>query len=1114
MSSSSVQSAGAMPSPTDARAARGPASATGSAQTDRETLLHFYRTAGGESWTCKDGWAENADDLGSWHGVTTNAEGRVVKLELQGGPEPQPGGFEKGNSIIGAIPPEFGRLGALTTLHLGGNQLTGAIPPELGQLGALEELFLPSNRLSGRIPPELGLLSKLKGLHLKYNHLSGSVPPELGQLSGLELLLLTSNQLSGPIPPELGQLGSLTRLVMSDNKLTGKIPPELGRLSSLRLLYLKNNKLSGEIPRELGQLGALEHLWLSKNDLTGQLPTELGHLGALERLHVMENKLSGTVPPELFRLGALEELDLRNNRFSALGQAEQALQFVARLGQLASGQNLRLQDNPWVMPPEGIVNEGLPAVEKYLRDVREAEEAGAEVKTLNVLKVVLIGSPGAGKTSLLNSIVNERGSRTVGTSEEVSTVGIELRRHHQRNGRIVEFYDCAGQVDYYGMHQTFLTRRALYLLVWDVSRCHGKESNDLDKVVSEDIMKWLYALHLRVPGSAVLLVANKCDGSLQEFVGTAGAVESSARRQLQEWQGNRKSPGVTKLTILQQPSLVSCDDGGGLSEVIARVDAQGATSIVVPPSWGLALAFLDALRDSRDPEPATRRFLHLDFDAEVGAAQGSSFMTESTLFQRWNDTVKSVAGELTSPAERMAVSDHHGAMEGALWISEFAGHILRVAHSDVIFLDVVWLSAALKPILSHKLESHFFPRSELTAMKDELVDNGVLRLKFAEYLWDLEMEAPPSEEVMDALCGVLHSLGVALPLGREERHTASAIDPAAAHGQIGRQDMLVIMRLPDTCEENIQGELQELVRDLSERHGGNEVTLKWRFDGAGASHGLVERVIASCHEVGSVRSGLCWRYGAVFQSYARADDGGLNWLYSFVIRYDEEVGSGERVLAVTMFGPTAEDRLWAALRWVASSVVNTSTGWPGVRWEGGPACAIHARGRMYFKTPIEARIGDPILTDPDPRTAPNVCDCYTTEGNAMRLVLERLGTIIDTQKDDPFGHLHHDEGGSAISQDNRGEEAGGCAAMSASCSRVFHAWRPLAWKTAAGFGTVAATLFGAVDSAVEPEDTAWKVCVGFVTLLLFGAAVSVVLGTHDQLCTNREEEPQSQEGTR
>lgn len=46
----------------------------------------------------------------------------------------------------------------------------------------------------------------------------------------------------------------------------------------------------------------------------------------------------------------------------------------------------------------------------------------------------------------------------------------------------------------------------------------------------------------------------------------------------------------------------------------------------------------------------------------------------------------------------------------------------------------------------------------------------------------------------------------------------------------------------------------------------------------------------------------------------------------------------------------------------------------------------------------QARIGDRILTDLDPTRIPNVCDCYTIEGNAMRLLLERLGTIIDTQK--------------------------------------------------------------------------------------------------------------------
>lgn len=74
-----------------------------------------------------------------------------------------------------------------------------------------------------------------------------------------------------------------------------------------------------------------------------------------------------------------------------------------------------------------------------------------------------------------------RASRTSGTPEEVSTVGIDLLRHRLK-GTTVEFYDCAGQVDYAGMHQTFLSRRALYVVVWDVGRCHGKDGEALDEV--------------------------------------------------------------------------------------------------------------------------------------------------------------------------------------------------------------------------------------------------------------------------------------------------------------------------------------------------------------------------------------------------------------------------------------------------------------------------------------------------------------------------------------------------------------------------------------------------------------------------------------------------------
>ena len=73
----------------------------------------------------------------------------------------------------------------------------------------------------------------------------------------------------------------------------------------------------------------------------------------------------------------------------------------------------------------------------------------------------------------MKSIMAEKGSPTQGTSDEASTVGIDLHCHQSPQGMAVEFYDCGGQVDYAGMHQVFLTRRALYLLVWDVTLFHN-----------------------------------------------------------------------------------------------------------------------------------------------------------------------------------------------------------------------------------------------------------------------------------------------------------------------------------------------------------------------------------------------------------------------------------------------------------------------------------------------------------------------------------------------------------------------------------------------------------------------------------------------------------------
>ena len=105
-------------------------------------------------------------------------------------------------------------------------------------------------------------------------------------------------------------------------------------------------------------------------------------------------------PPEE---GKIKQFPFPLDLASGLGEVEDALNLVQRLRMsTARGmENLRLESNPWVMPPEAVVEEGLPAVVEYLTDVRTAEETGANVKELKLLKVVLVGSSQAGKTRCL-----------------------------------------------------------------------------------------------------------------------------------------------------------------------------------------------------------------------------------------------------------------------------------------------------------------------------------------------------------------------------------------------------------------------------------------------------------------------------------------------------------------------------------------------------------------------------------------------------------------------------------------------------------------------------------------------------------------------------------------
>lgn len=165
----------------------------------------------------------------------------------------------------------------------------------------------------------------------------------------------------------------------------------------------------------------------------------------------------------------------------------------------------------------------------------------------------------------------------------------------------------------------------------------------------------------------MILVANKCDGSIDDFAESTERAQKRVSELLNVWHEARGLRGwrkgrVPDLTLLPGMSRVSCDGKGspeasGLSALIALISHQAVVSMLVPPTWDLALKVFDALRDGLEPKQVARNYLQLDASAAVDreGITGATFLTKNELFGRWIDVVESVRGELQATGRAAAV---------------------------------------------------------------------------------------------------------------------------------------------------------------------------------------------------------------------------------------------------------------------------------------------------------------------------------------------------------------------------------------------------------------------------------------------------------------------------
>lgn len=130
-------------------------------------------------------------------------------------------------------------------------------------------------------------------------------------------------------------------------------------------------------------------------------------------------------------------------------------------------------------------------------------------------------------------------------------------------------------------------------------------------------------------------------------------------------------------------------------------------------------------------------------------------------------------------------------------------------------------------------------------------------------------------------------------------------------------------------------------------------------------HDLVERIIASCHVIGDLVGGTCWRKGACFKGNNAGQRAGGEF-YALMVDFREATGSENIPTAGTLtlrtFGARDGRAVWEAMRFAISTVFRLFGEFPGLNWYAWLECPADEGVKSHnLPGPRDQQVGRPVL---------------------------------------------------------------------------------------------------------------------------------------------------------